>query len=219
LLAQQVSYASKTEIYVLMLVNGLKSNEMEENLWQLELPEISETLRKGGVILYPTDTIWGLGCDAMHSKAIEKIYKIKKRPQSSPLIILVDSIEMLRTFVPKLHPRIETLLSLHDKPLTIIYPGVKGLPDILYSAKNTVAIRVAQDAFCQNMIRDFGNPVVSTSANVSGEPWPKGFGEISSEVIKAAQYVVRYRRDERHTGEPSVIATYNSRGNLNFLRE
>ncbi|HLF65186.1 MAG TPA: L-threonylcarbamoyladenylate synthase [Saprospiraceae bacterium] len=192
---------------------------MEDNLWDSEVAEVVATLEKGGIVLYPTDTIWGLGCDAYNEKSIEKIYKIKKRPLSATLIVLVDSIEMLKHYAPRIHPRVETLLSMHRQPLTIVYPDVKILPRILYSEKKTVAIRVVQDLFCQAVIRQFGRPIVSTSANISGQPWPKGFGEISSEVIKAANYVVRHRRDEKMTGKPSVIATYNSKGNFNFLRE
>jgi len=192
---------------------------MKDNLWKAELDDVIATLENGGVILYPTDTIWGLGCDALDVTAIERIYAIKKRPLSAPLLILVDSIEMLKRYAPRIHPRVETLLSMHKQPLTVVYPHVKGLPEILYSKEKTVAIRVASDAFCQEMINRFGRPVISTSANTSGEPWPKGFGEISSEIIKEVNYVVRYRREEKNTGEPSVIAKYNSKGNLTFLRE
>lgn len=202
-----------------MLAHGTKSGQMEDNLWVSELEDIVSTLEKGGIVLYPTDTIWGVGCDAMDEKAIEKVYKIKNRPHSSPLIVLVDSIETLKVYAPRIHPRVETLLSMHLQPLTIIYPHVVGLPGILYSDKKMVAIRVAQDAFCKEMIRRFGRPIVSTSANITGQPWPKGFGEISSEIIKAVNYVVRYRREEKVTGAPSVMATYNSKGNLSFIRE
>lgn len=202
-----------------MLVNEANSKSMEDNLWISEIADVVDVLNKGGVILYPTDTIWGLGCDAMDEKAIATIYQIKQRSADLPLVVLVDSIEMLKAYVPKIHPRVETLLTMHHKPLTIIYSGVKEFPPVLYGNKKTVAIRVVQDAFCQEMIRMFGRPIVSTSANISGEPWPQGFGEISSEIIKASNYVVRYRRDEKQTGEPSVIASYNSKGVLNFLRE
>jgi L-threonylcarbamoyladenylate synthase len=192
---------------------------MDENLWMTEAEEASRALGRGEIILYPTDTIWGLGCDACSVQSIEKLYSIKNRPGSMPMIVLVDSIEMLKQYAPSIHPRVETLLTMHFQPLTIIYPGVQGLPEILQSEKKTIAIRVVQDAFCQAMIHHFGRPIVSTSANVSGEPWPKGFGEISSEILTAADFVVRHRREEKQTGEPSVIATYNSKGMLQFLRE
>ena len=202
-----------------MLAHGTKSEQMEDNLWISEIPEVVEVLQKGGIVLYPTDTIWGLGCDALNEKAIEKIYKIKRRPPSAPLIVLVDSIEMLKRHVTRLHPRIESLLAVHAKPLTIVYSEVNGLPGSLYSEKKTIGIRITGDPFCKEMIHQLGRPVVSTSANVAGQAWPKGFGEISSEIIKASNYVVRHRREEKHTGEPSVVATYNRKGNLQFLRE
>ena len=197
----------------------MNSEHMEDKLWLGEVTEVVSVLEKGGIVLYPTDTIWGLGCDAFNVKSVEKIYKIKNRPKTAPLIVLVDCLEMLKHYAPRIHPRIETLLSMHTQPLTIIYPDVKHLPEILYSEKKTVAIRVVMDSFCQEVIQQLGRPMVSTSANLSGHPWPKGFGEISSEIIKASNYVVRYRREEKQTGEPSVIATYNSKGNLHFVRE
>jgi L-threonylcarbamoyladenylate synthase len=188
-------------------------------LWTAEALNAAEALARGEIILYPTDTIWGLGCDASNVQAIEKLYRIKNRPGAMPMIVLVDSIEMLKQYAPRIHPRVETLLTMHFQPLTIIYPGVQNLPEILRSEKKTIAIRVVQDAFCQAMIHALGRPIVSTSANVSGEPWPKGFGEISSEILTSADFIVRHRREEKETGEPSVIASYNSKGILNFLRE
>ena len=155
----------------------------------------------------------------MNEQAIRRIYQIKQRDLSQPLVVLVDSIEMLKTYATRIHPRVETLLTMHFKPLTILYPRVEGLPEILCSSGNTVGIRVVQDEFCQEVIRHFGRPIVSTSANISGAPWPKGFGEISSQILEAADHIVRYRRDEKETGEPSVIATYNSKGVLDFIRE
>ena len=202
-----------------MFAKGANSGLMEDNLWISEIPEVVGVLQRGGVIVYPTDTIWGIGCDAMNAEAIRSVYEIKRRDLSQPLIVLVDSIEMLKTYAPRIHPRVETLLTMHHQPLTIIYPGVKGFPEILSAGKKTIAIRVIHEPFCRKMIAAFGRPIVSTSANVSGDPWPKGFGEISSEILTAADYVVRHRRDEKETGAPSVIATYNSKGILDFIRE
>lgn len=202
-----------------MFANGANSGHSDDNLWISEIPDVVDALKRGEVILYPTDTIWGLGCDATNEKAVLRVFRIKHRPTDQPLIILVDSIEMLKDYASKIHPRVETLLSMHHKPLTVIYPSAANLPAAVSGGKKTIAIRVVNEPFCQEMIRQLGRPVVSTSANVSGTPWPKGFGEISSEVLKAVQYVVRYRRDEKETGEPSVIATFNSKGTLDFLRE
>lgn len=202
-----------------MFANGANSGLSDDNLWISEIPDVVDVLKRGDILLYPTDTIWGLGCDATDEKAVLRVFRIKQRPTDLPLVILVDSIEMLKDYVSKIHPRVETLLSMHYKPLTIIYPTAGNLPAVVSGGKKTIAIRVVHDPFCQEMIRQFGRPVVSTSANVSGTPWPKGFGEISSEILKAANYVVRHRRDEKETGEPSVIATFNSKGTLDFLRE
>lgn len=202
-----------------MFANGANSGLMDDNLWVSEIGEVVEMVKRGQVILYPTDTIWGLGCDAKNEKAVLRIYKIKKRPLDQPMIILVDSIEMLKEYVSRIHPRVETLLSMHQQPLTVIYPHGNQLPEVVTGGKKTVGIRVVRDAFCQEIIRQLGGPIVSTSANVTGKPWPKGFGEISSEILKASDYVVRYRRDEKATGEPSVIATFNAKGVLNFIRD
>ncbi len=196
-----------------------QSQQIPENLWSEEIDTVVAALRKGGVVLHPTDTIWGLACDAFSEKAVERIYKIKKRPRNKPMILLVDNLAMLKTYVPHLHPRVDTLLALHHQPLTIIYPNAVDLPEYLYSDQRTIAIRMVRDAFCQAMIAGFGKPVISTSANVHASPWPRGFGEISSEIIKASTYVVRYRREEKVTGEPSVIATVNKKGQLEFFRE
>lgn len=181
--------------------------------------EISEKLDKGEIILYPTDTIWGLGCDATNVQAIKKIYKIKKRSLDLPLIILVDSIAMLKEYVPNVHPRIETLLALHKRPLTIVHPKCQNLPQELRGKFSSIGVRVAKDPFCISLIRQLGKPIVSTSANKSQEPYPRNFGEITSEIFKEVDYVVRYRQNEIEHGEPSVIARYNEEGELDFLRE
>lgn len=175
-------------------------------------------LAKGGVILYPTDTIWGLGCSALDEKAIARIYKIKQRDQDKPFIILVSDIDMLKRYVTKMHPRVETLLTLHERPLTIIYPEVQNLPDIVKSDNGTVAIRITRDPFCKALVERLDMPITSTSANSAGQTFPKGFGEISSSIIKKADYVVKHRQGERYTGAPSVIAQYNFKGQLEFLR-
>ena len=183
------------------------------------ISEISEQLETGGVILYPTDTIWGLGCDATNERAIRRIFNIKNRSLNQPLVILVDSIEMLKEYVPQIHPRVETLLTLHERPLTIVHPQSQNLPQILKGDFSSIGIRVAKDPFCRALIAAFGKPIVSTSANKSKQPYPKHFGEITSEIFKEVDYVVRYRQNDTDPGEPSVIATYNQLGELDFLRK
>ena len=182
------------------------------------IADITSLLEQGKTILYPTDTIWGIGCDATNPKAIKKIYDIKKRDPKKPLSILVSSIDMLKEYVDDLPPKIETLLSHHIRPLTVIYKKTKNLPDELLPADKSIAIRIAQDAFCQHLIAQFGKPIVSTSANISGEPYPAHFGNISSAVIQAVDYVVRYGRDKMEPAQPSVIITMGENGDIVFLR-
>ncbi|MDX1478856.1 MAG: L-threonylcarbamoyladenylate synthase [Saprospiraceae bacterium] len=190
-----------------------------DDMWlQEDLREAVKVLEKGGVLLYPTDTIWGLGCDALNERAIAKVYKIKERDPQKPCIVLMSDIDMLKEYVISIHPRVETLLSLHERPLTIVYPEVEKIPDALRGPQGKVAIRVARDGFCRALIKAFGKPIVSTSANHAGKPHPNGFGEISSQIIKKADYVVKFRQSEHNTGLPSVVATYNFKGHLEFLR-
>jgi L-threonylcarbamoyladenylate synthase len=187
-----------------------------------DISEIVSLLEAGKTILYPTDTIWGLGCDATNEDAIDKISELKRRQPEKSYVILVDSIEMLKLYAPKLHPRIETLLMFHDRPLTVVYDrfsGVTGLPPKARAADGSAAIRVAKDPFCQKLIAAFGKPIISTSANISGTPFPAHFGEISSEVLSTVDYVVKFRQDEKEPREPSVIAKVDRRGELDFLRE
>ena len=202
-----------------MHITVQNSCEMHD-MWMHEDVEAAvEALKSGGIILYPTDTIWGLGCDASNEESIKKIYGLKRRPEDKPLILLVDGIEMLKEYAADVHPRIETLLSLHERPLTVVYRKVKGLPGILYAQGSTVAIRIVMDSFCKEMIRTFGGPIVSTSANLSGTPYPAHFGEIDQAVINGVDYVVKHRQDEHIPGTPSVVATFNAKGQLDFLRD
>lgn len=189
------------------------------DMWlEEDMNEAVKTLQKGGVILYPTDTIWGIGCSALDAEAIARIYKIKKRDPDKPFIVLMSDLDMLKHHVTKMHPRIETLLTLHHRPLTVIYPEVTELPETVKSEKGTVAIRITQDPFCKTLIDKIGFPIISTSANIAGDSYPQGFGEISLKILKKVDYVVKHRQSERYTGVPSVIAQYNYKGQLEFLR-
>lgn len=192
---------------------------MEDHVKIEELATISKVLSTGGVILYPSDTIWGLGCDATNDQAIKRINKIKKRPADQPFLILVDSIEMLKRYTHKIHPKIETLLHYHERPLTLLYKQPMGVSPLLISEEQMIAIRVVKEGFCHEMISAFGAAIVSTSANVHGERYPKGFGSISSAIIRDVDYVVRSGDEEHATGTPSVMATFNHKGDLHFIRE
>ena len=189
-----------------------------ETDYSIELEDINNTLTNGGVILYPTDTIWGIGCDVFALEAVEKIYKIKKRPRELPFILLVSDIAMLKRYV-NIHPRLETLLVYHEKPLTLIYEEVYDLPESVLSEEGTIAIRVTHDPFCQRVIEQLDSPLVSTSANVSGESFPNCFDDITGDILRHMDYVVEYRREDKEQRTPSVMAEFNNKGELFFIRE
>ena len=167
-----------------------------------DINEIVAKLKQGETMLYPTDTILGLGCDAKNEAAIEKIYQIKNRPSSKSLIILVDSPKMLQDIVEV--PELAwDLMDLNETPLTIIYDAPKGLPKSLVADDNTIAIRLTDDLFCKKIIGKLGGPLVSTSANLSGEISPKIFSEMNPAVIERVDFIV----DEAKTFRPQFTAS------------
>lgn len=198
-----------------MTNTNLKTFMLEKD----NLENIKAVLENEGLILYPTDTIWGIGCDATNSKAVEKVYDLKQRDRNKPLIILVDSSDMIQDYVEHVHPRIDTLLMHHIRPLTIIFNKAKNLPENLVAQDGSIAIRVVQDKFCRELISYYGKPLVATSANISDEPFPGNFGEISSAVIKQVDYVFKQRRYEKSLRQPSVIVKAQDDGELIFIRE
>ncbi|MEM6965578.1 MAG: L-threonylcarbamoyladenylate synthase [Bacteroidota bacterium] len=197
---------------------------MQTDLQQLmfgkdNLETITSVLADGGLILYPTDTIWGIGCDATNAEAIQKIFDLKNRDHNNPIVLLVDSLEMLKNYVEHVHPRIETLLIHHTRPLTVIYEQAKNLPAMAHAPDSSVAIRIALDAFCQELIGQYGGPLVATAANVGDRPYPANFGGISSDIIMGMDYVVKWKQGEKKLGQPSVIAKLSEKEEFIFLRE
>jgi L-threonylcarbamoyladenylate synthase len=176
------------------------------------------TLQAGGLILYPTDTIWGIGCDATNSEAVRKVYALKERAETKSLIVLMaDQKDILRyTSQPDL--RIFDFLSTVDKPTTIIYEGAIGLADNLINADGTIAIRLVNDEFCRHLVKRFRKPLVSTSANVSGHPTPAFFREIDARIKDGVDYVVQYRRDDETPRQPSAILKWNHDGVVTIIR-
>ena len=160
------------------------------------ISDIVNTLQDSKTILYPTDTVWGLGCDATNEGAVKKIYQLKNREESKSLIILVDSIEMLQDYVESVPEKALQILKESKKPTTIIYNNPKGLAPNTIAFENTIAIRIPKDEFCIQLIKEFGKPIVSTSANVSGEPTPKSFSEISGAILKNVDYVVDLHQEK-----------------------
>ena len=154
-------------------------------------------LREGKVILYPTDTIWGLGCDATNTGAVSRIFEIKRRSDSKSLILLVNSEAMLERYVKEIPEAASQILSVTDDPITIIYPAGKNLASGITAEDGSVGIRITSDPFCSELISRLRRPLVSTSANISGEPAPSHFSDISAEIISAADYIVWHRREDR----------------------
>lgn len=179
---------------------------------QAEIIKALKILKEGGIILYPTDTIWGLGCDATNKDAIQKIYKIKKREESKALITLVSDFNMLSqhtNFIPN--------FNISDRPTTVIYPKVKGLSKNLLPKDGSAAIRIPSDEFCIELIQKFKGAIVSTSANISGEKSPKQFSDISAHIKNNADYIVNLRQDERME-TPSVILKIETNGKITKIR-
>jgi len=184
-----------------------------------DLKKACEVLRKGGVILYPTDTIWGLGCDATREEAVKRIYEIKQRSDSKSMLTLIDSYAQLERYVDDLPEIAQDLIECSDKPLTIIYSGAKNLAANLIAADGTIGIRVTKEEFSQKLCRQFGKPIVSTSANFSGEPSPSNFSEINKEIFHLVDYAVNYRSDEMQKSKPSSIIRLEKNGVINIIRE
>lgn len=182
-----------------------------------EIRKSLEVLKKNQLLLYPTDTVWGIGCDATSEEAVAKVFEIKKRSESKSLVILVDSIEMLKKYIPKVSKSVLDLLSKTSTPTTIIYDNPIGLAKNVVAADNTVAIRIVQHEFCKQLIHQFGKPMVSTSANISGKPTPKSFKEIEPSILDSVDYVVNLQREEVNE-KSSTILKVDEKGAITVLR-
>ena len=180
--------------------------------------QITEILKAGGVILYPTDTVWGIGCDATNPSAVARVFAIKQRSESKSLIILVSSIAMLREYIADLPQNIFNYLQKVTEPTTIIYENPQLLAKNVIASDNTVAIRLVQDPFCQQMITHFGKPIVSTSANISGELTPLYYQLINPQIIAQCDYVVPYRQDDTQIKNPSRLIRFDTDGEIQILR-
>ncbi len=175
-------------------------------------------LRSGGTILYPTDTVWGIGCDAGNREAVERIYQIKKRNEKQSMLVLVSDVDMLYRYVRQVPDIALQLLDVADKPLSIIYPDAENLAANIIADDGSVGIRAVKDDFCRQLIRTFGKPIVSTSANISGEKTPAVFAEISEEIKKAVDYVVLHRQNDRQPAKASSIIKLNADGTIRIIR-
>jgi len=185
---------------------------------QTDIDKSLDVLKRGGVILYPTDTVWGIGCDATNKTAVERIYVIKRRNDARAMLSLVDGFDMLSAYVEDVPDVAAQLMQEATKPLSIIYPKAKHLAENLIANDGSIGIRIVQESFCRQLIEAFGKPLVSTSANISGEPTPGTFAEISEEIKTAVDYVVGWRQDDRQSATASSIIQLKADGEIQVLR-
>jgi L-threonylcarbamoyladenylate synthase len=184
-----------------------------------EIKKALEVLWNGGVILYPTDTIWGIGCDATNEEAVKRIYQIKEREDSKSMLVLLDSANKIPSYIEEMPEIAWDLIEVADKPLTIIYPGAKNLAKNLIPPEMTIGIRITNEDFTKRLIQRFKRPIVSTSANISGQQSPTNFSDINEEITKRVDYVVNYRQDEKKKSAPSGIIQLGVGGQIRVLRE
>ncbi|PKV76377.1 L-threonylcarbamoyladenylate synthase [Pontibacter ramchanderi] len=178
-----------------------------------------EELLVGNVILYPTDTVWGIGCDAENAEAVKKIYKIKEREESKSMIVLMSNVEMLRRYIESVPEDFEKLVESQERPTTFVLSGAQNLPKELIAEDGSIGIRIANDEFCHRLMQQIGRPLVSTSANVSGEPSPRTFAEISDTIKERVDYVVQWRQEEEVESRPSCIIRIDEKGKQTIIRE
>ena len=186
--------------------------------FEIDIVNAIRVLEQGGIILYPTDTIWGIGCDATNSKAVDKIYHIKRRTEAKSLIILLDNFEKLSDYVEKVPDITSDLLASITNPVTIIYSNARRLAQNVIAADGTIAIRIVKDDFCNELIRRFGKPIVSTSANISGVEPPVVFSQIVDEIKKSIDYIVSYKQDYFTRSKPSTIIRLRDDGMYTIIR-
>lgn len=183
-----------------------------------DMRDALRTLQNGGLILYPTDTIWGIGCDATNPDAVRKVFELKRRDDAKVLISIYHTTAILPLLMTKVPEVAYDLIDSATRPLTIIYPEVKGLAENLLAEDGSAGIRIVDEYFCNELCRRFRKPIVSTSANISGEPSPKNFREISEEIKSGVDYVVHYRRKEREKGVASNIIKLEKDGAFVIIR-
>lgn len=183
-----------------------------------EINNSLKVLREGGLLLYPTDTVWGIGCDATNEEAVKKVFELKKRSEAKSLITLASSVEMIEQYVAQVPPMAYELIEVNDAPMTIIYPEVEGLASNVIAEDGTAGIRVPLNDFCLRLIRKFGKPVVSTSANVSNGPTPKTFKEITETIVKGVDYCVDPSIDSSSTHKASQIIKLGLDGTVKIIR-
>lgn len=183
-----------------------------------DIKKACEVMAAGGIILYPTDTIWGIGCDATNEKAVQRVYELKRRADNKAMLVLMDSEAKLDRYVSDVPDIAWDLISVSDKPLTIIYSSAKNLATNLLGADGSVGIRITNEEFSKRLCERFRKPLVSTSANVSGEPSPANFSEVSEVIKEGVDYIVNYRQDDMSKAAPSGIIKLGAGGLVQVIR-
>jgi L-threonylcarbamoyladenylate synthase len=183
-----------------------------------DIGECVKVLQSGGIILYPTDTVWGIGCDATNPAAVEKIYQLKKRPGKKAMIVLVADEKDILNYVASPDPRLFDYLDTLERPTTIVYEGAIGLAGNLVGEDGSIAIRICKETFCRHLLKRFRKPIVSTSANNSGQPVALNYAGISEEIKNGVDYIVKYRQDEKTISSPSSLIKWNRDGSVTVLR-
>lgn len=187
--------------------------------FSVDLTKALEVLRNGGVILYPTDTVWGIGGDATNAEAVKRIYEIKQREDSKSMLVLMENPNLLNSYIDEVPEIAWDLIEMTDKPLTIIYSGAKNLAPNLIASDGSIGIRITNEAFTQKLIQRLRKPLVSTSANISGQKTPQNFDEITEEILNAVDYIVEYRRDDIKKYAPSSIIKLGKGGQIEIIRK
>lgn len=184
-----------------------------------DIDQAVETLKKGGIILYPTDTIWGLGCDATNETAVRKIFELKQRDTGKQMLVLMENPALLDRYVREVPEIAYDLIELATSPLTLVFPNSRNLAASLLAADGSIGIRFTKEAFSSELIRRFRKPIVSSSANFSGTPAPVIFDEIDQQIIEKVDYVVKFRQDDLSRTKPSSILKIEPGGIFRIIRE
>jgi L-threonylcarbamoyladenylate synthase len=191
---------------------------MDQDFFEHEVKAALERIRNGGIVLYPTDTIWGIGCDATNEEAVQKIYEIKQREDSKSMIILMADEREVLQYVAAPDLAVFDFIEAQERPTTVIFENAIGLPSSLTAADGSIAIRLVRDAFCRHLVKRLRKPIVSTSANISGQPSPVNFKAIDQEIIRKVDHVVKWRQDEEMVSTPSQIIRWID-GKAEFIRK
>ena len=184
-----------------------------------DINQALETLKNGGIILYPTDTIWGIGCDATNAEAVEKVFALKGRDKNKTMLVLLHNDNQLASYVREIPEVAYELIEATDRPLTIIYSDAKNLAPNAIAEDGSIGIRIVNHPFCQQLLQRFRKPIISTSANISGHPTATNFDEISEEIKNGVDYIVKFDQQNLAQGKPSIIMKLDPSGKFDFIRK